>query len=89
MRGRRTAAELLSFAVRARSQATAALTKLDTVDVESLPPALRAQFESVRAGWLKLLAMTADDVIDLYLELCGVLGRELRPDDLPGLLLKQ
>jgi hypothetical protein len=84
-----TAAEILSFAARARSQATAALTKLDAVDVECLPTALRVQFESVRAGWLKLLAMTADDVIDHYLELCETLGRELRPDDLPNLLLKQ
>jgi hypothetical protein len=81
-------AELLSFAVSARSQATAALAKLDGIDLDSLPPALRAEVESVRAGWLKLLAMTADDILDLYLAMCEALGRELTPDDLPGPRMK-
>jgi hypothetical protein len=65
-----TAAELLAFAAKTRAQATAALAQLDTVDVETLTPALRAEYESVRGGWLKLLAMTADDVVDLHVVAC-------------------
>jgi hypothetical protein len=83
------AAEVMAFAVRVRSEATASLAKLDAVDVQSLPPTLRSEFDSVRAGWLKLQAMTADDVIDLYLALCESVGRELTADDVHGLFSEQ
>ncbi|MGH3429599.1 MAG: hypothetical protein ACRDQZ_18865 [Mycobacteriales bacterium] len=43
-----TAAELLAFAAKTRAEATAALAKLDTVDVDSLTPFLRAEYEAVR-----------------------------------------
>jgi len=72
-----TAAELLAVAARTRAEATAALAKLDTLDAETLPPLLRAEYESVRGGWLKLLTMTADDVVDLHVAACEAAGRQL------------
>jgi hypothetical protein len=84
-----TAAELLAVAARTRAEATAALAKLDTVDLGTLPPLLRAEYESVRGGWLKLLSMTADDVVDLHLATCDAAGRQLREEESKGLLTKK
>ena len=78
-----TAAELLAFAAKTRAEATAALAKLDSIDVDSLTPLLRAEYEAVRDGWLKLLAMTADDVVDLHVAACEA------PDESEGLPVKQ
>ena len=84
-----TAAELLAFAAKTRAEATAALGQLDTVDVDALTPVLRSEYETVREGWLKLLAMTADDVIDLHVAACEAVGRELTPEEVQALLVKQ
>jgi hypothetical protein len=43
----------------------------------------------VRAGWLRLLALTADDVVDLHVAACEATGRELTEDELLGLLDRQ
>jgi hypothetical protein len=84
-----TAAELLAFAAKTRAEATAALAQLDTVEVDSLTHDLRAEYDTVRNGWLKLLAMTADEVVDLHVAACEAVGRELTPDEVQGLLVKQ
>lgn len=84
-----TAAELLAFATKTRAEAMAALAQLNTVDLDTLTPLLRSEYETVRQGWLKLLAMTADDVVDLHVAACEAVGRELTPDEVQALLVKQ
>jgi hypothetical protein len=84
-----TAAQLLAVAARTQAEATAALAKLDTVDLETLPPLLRAEYESVRGGWLKLLSMTADEVVDLHIAACDVAGPQLGEDGSKGRLTKR
>ncbi|MGH3427886.1 MAG: hypothetical protein ACRDQZ_10020 [Mycobacteriales bacterium] len=84
-----TAADLMAFTAEVRAEGTAALARLDTVDPDALSPPLRAEYETVRAGWLRVLAMTADDVIDLHVAACEAAGRELTEEELKGLLGRQ
>ncbi len=84
-----TAAELIAFAANVRAEATAALAQLDTVDAGTLSPQLRAEYDTVRNGWVRLLAMTADDVVDLHVAACEAAGRELTEEELKGLLGRQ
>lgn len=86
---RMTAAELMAFAAQVRAEATAALAQLDTVSPETLSPQLRVEYDTVRDGWLRLLALTADDVVDLHVAACEAAGRELTDEELKGLLGKQ
>jgi hypothetical protein len=81
-----TAAELMAFAAKIRAEATAKLAQLDTIDPDALPPTIRAEYDTVRNGWLKLLKMTADDVVDLHVAACEAAGRELTAEELKGLL---
>lgn len=84
-----TAAELMAFTAKVRAEATAALAKLDTVDPETLAPPIRAGYDTVRNGWVRLLAMTSDDVVELHVAACEAAGRELTEEELKGLLGRQ
>lgn len=84
-----TAADLMAFAAKVRAEATAELARLDTIDPAALPPAIRAEYDTVRGGWIKLLAMTSDDVVDLHVAACEAAGRELTAEELKGLLGRQ
>ncbi len=84
-----TATELSKFIAAVRAEATAAVAQLDTVDSDSLPPPVRAEYETVRAGWLRLLALTADDVVELHVAACEAAGRELTEEELRGLFGRQ
>jgi hypothetical protein len=84
-----TAADLMAFAAKVRAEATAALARLDTIDPDALSPELRPEYDLVRGNWLKLLAMTADDVVELHVAACAAAGRELTEEELRGLLGRQ
>ena len=81
-----TPADLFTFLAHVRAESTAALTTLDGVDPDALPADLRAEHEKQRRGWFDLLAMVADDVIELHLAACEAAGRELSAEELRGLL---
>ena len=83
-----TAAELDAFVANVRAQATAALACLDTVDPDSLPPDLRAEYDDQRANWLSLLAMTEGDALELHQAGGEHAGRELTPAEARTLLLR-
>jgi hypothetical protein len=80
------AAELANFIAAVRAQTAAALTQLDTVDSKELPLSVHAEYDSVRKGWLRLLAITEDDVVELHVAACEAAGRELTEDELRGLV---
>jgi hypothetical protein len=81
-----TAAELSDFIAAVRAEATVALANLESVDPGSLPAPVRAEYDTVRAGWLRLLALTADGVIELHVAACEAAGRELTEEELKGRL---
>ena len=84
-----TAADLIASAAKIRAEATTALARLDTIDRDTLSPQLRADYDAVRSNWLKLLAMTADDVVDLHVAACEAAGRELTEEELRELVGQQ
>jgi hypothetical protein len=81
-----TAAELRDFIFGVRREAEDALAQLATVDVEELPPDVRAEYEQVCAGWHQFLALTEGEAVALHEAACIRAGRELTPDELRGLL---
>jgi len=84
-----TAAELEAFAAEVRAECDAALGRLATVDPESLPPDLRAEYEAQRDGWREFRALTEAGALDVHVLACLYAGRELTQAEAAALVRKQ
>jgi hypothetical protein len=84
-----TADELSAFLAEVRADADEHLAILAAVDPFTLPPELRAEYDRAREAWEQLRAMTADDVVALYVDACLQAGRQLTPAETRALPRRQ
>lgn len=77
------------FLAAIRAEAEAGLARLDLVDRDSLPEALRSVYDESRRGWEQLRRMTDDEVVPLLEAACAHAGRPLTEEELRGLFDRQ
>lgn len=84
-----TAAEFRAYVDEVRQRVAANLAAIDALDAAGLSPATRADIAAERAGLLDLQASLTDEALAAEIEATEHAGRELTPEEVRAIRVRQ